>query len=70
MREGIAGIREVLVEAGRLLSADELAIASSVDLAPGLVRTSGRAELVKRPATVLKPDADASDGEATKGRTV
>jgi hypothetical protein len=54
MREGILGMRDVLRETACLLSHEERSIASSVNLAPGLVRTSGRAELVERPAVVLK----------------
>jgi len=58
MREGLIGMRDVLVEARRLLPDEELAISSSLDLAPGLVRASGRSELVERPATVLKKKVD------------
>lgn len=53
MREGMRSIRDVLVEASRLLSHEETAYRSSEHLHPGLVRTSGRAELVERPATII-----------------
>jgi hypothetical protein len=64
MREGLIGLRGVLEATGRFLPADELAIASSLDLAPGLVRSSGRAELVESPATVIVSDAGSREDGA------
>lgn len=58
MREGVHSMRDVLAEAARLLAHEDLHPRSSADLHPGLVRTSGRAELVERPATVLKEESE------------
>lgn len=58
MREGLIALRDVLEATGRFLPAEELTIASSLDLSPGLVRSSGRVELVECPATVMRSVAD------------
>lgn len=58
MREGIRSIRHVLTESSRLLTHDEMHPRSSEHLHPGLVRSSGRAELSERPATILTEEGE------------
>ena len=61
MRARMMSLRDLLGECGRLLGDEEVALQSSLDLAPGIVRSSGRAELSERRASVTV----ASDDGAT-----
>lgn len=61
MRDGMMALKPLLDASRSLLDEDELGIRSSLDLTPGLVRTSGRDELAERPATVLAAKDEGED---------
>ena len=58
MRAAVRSIAPALATARSMLDERENAIRSSLELAPGIVRISGRAALSERPATVLPPAGD------------
>ena len=58
MRETMRNLRPLLDELRGMLPEEERSYQSSLDLAPGIVRTTGRRELAERPARILPEQKD------------
>lgn len=65
MRECVRSISATLGQARRLIGEDEATMTSSLEMAPGLVRESGRAVLAEQTAKVIVKD----DGDSTRHGT-
>lgn len=61
MRETVQGMRHILAEARLLLATSELQPRSSLELAPGIVRSTGRSELEQSPVVIITDEEEGPD---------